>query len=533
MFKNYFYLNRFSQKLKSELKNVKIYNAFTQEKNKIFLNISSDQFPNRHLEISTDQNLPYILIKKEHHRAKKNTINFFEDYLADKIVDVNIAERDRIIKIICENSQFYFLLRGNQTNFILNNSEQLVGFKNIDNKNKLLSELKNTIFTNDFTIPDLNFNSLEEIKKEYPFINKDIRNEYFARVNENYDLAPEILQETIKEINESNIYVYTDDIELKSYFRPSSYKILGKPQNLKEFSNSLEALQNYVISNYKLSRENELKRNISKIVKKELSRLSHKLNDLKIRIEAGSKEEDYKHKADLLLSNIYRLKSDIKEIGLEDYTTGENITIQLDKKLTPQQNIDKYYDKARNEKINYKKSKELFALARQDYEYFLDINEKLENVTDIKSLQDIQKKIVPQKKNNANMNENIKFRQYRINDKYNIFVGRDSQSNDLLSVKFAKQNDYWFHARGLPGSHVVLRVENKKEAVPKDVLKKAASVAAFYSKAKTAKVAPVAYTFGKYVTKKKGMAPGQVIVNKEKVLLVKPEIPNGCEYIEE
>jgi predicted ribosome quality control (RQC) complex YloA/Tae2 family protein len=77
----------------------------------------------------------------------------------------------------------------------------------------------------------------------------------------------------------------------------------------------------------------------------------------------------------------------------------------------------------------------------------------------------------------------------------------------------------------------VLRVENTKEPVPKNILKKVASLAAFHSKAKTAGVVPVAYTFKKYVVKKKGDPVGTVRLLREDVLLVKPEIQSGCEYV--
>ncbi len=97
-----------------------------------------------------------------------------------------------------------------------------------------------------------------------------------------------------------------------------------------------------------------------------------------------------------------------------------------------------------------------------------------------------------------------KFKHYIIDGKYHLYVGKDSKNNDLLTTRFAKQNDYWFHARGSSGSHVVLRVENIKDPVPKNVLKKAAAIAAYHSKAKTAGVVPVAFTFKKYVVKKKG-----------------------------
>lgn len=99
-------------------------------------------------------------------------------------------------------------------------------------------------------------------------------------------------------------------------------------------------------------------------------------------------------------------------------------------------------------------------------------------------------------------------------------------------MKFAKQNDYWFHARSVAGSHVVLRIDNPKETVPKSILKNVASLAAYHSKAKTAGVVPVSYTFKKYVVKKKGMETGKVALLREAVLLVKPEIPDNCVYIQ-
>ena len=133
---------------------------------------------------------------------------------------------------------------------------------------------------------------------------------------------------------------------------------------------------------------------------------------------------------------------------------------------------------------------------------------------------------------NAKETQVFNFRHFLIDNKYHLYVGKDSKNNDLLTLKFAKQNDYWFHARSVSGSHAVLRVDNIKEAIPKSILKKAASIAGFYSKAKTSKVTPVTYTLKKYVVKKKGMEPGKVALLKENVLLVPPEIPIECVIID-
>ena len=153
----------------------------------------------------------------------------------------------------------------------------------------------------------------------------------------------------------------------------------------------------------------------------------------------------------------------------------------------------------------------------------------------IDEIESLHKKLIVKKEKIIKMDSGLKFKywHYVIENKYHVYIGRDSKSNDYLSIKFAKQNDYWFHARGLPGSHVVLRVDNIKEGIPKDIIKKAASLAGYHSKAKTAGSSPISYTFAKFVHKKKGMEPGKVLLQKEKTLLVKPEIPKNCELVDE
>ena len=86
----------------------------------------------------------------------------------------------------------------------------------------------------------------------------------------------------------------------------------------------------------------------------------------------------------------------------------------------------------------------------------------------------------------------------------------------------AAQNDYWFHAHGYPGAHVVLRKEGRKEEPSALTLREAASVAAYWSKGKTAKKVPVVYTLVKYVSKPRGGAPGQALMKREKTLMVEP-----------
>ena len=107
-----------------------------------------------------------------------------------------------------------------------------------------------------------------------------------------------------------------------------------------------------------------------------------------------------------------------------------------------------------------------------------------------------------------------------------MLAGKTDVDNDYLSLKRAKPNDYWFHVRGMPGSHVVLRA-GATEAPDRATLKGAAAVAAYYSKARHGGIVPVSCTQARYVTKPKGAKPGLVQIRKEITLKVRPALPQS------
>lgn len=114
--------------------------------------------------------------------------------------------------------------------------------------------------------------------------------------------------------------------------------------------------------------------------------------------------------------------------------------------------------------------------------------------------------------------------EYTLPGGWTVLAGKTDADNDYLSLKMAKPNDFWFHVRGMPGSHVVLRGK-KGEEPGKLLLKEAAAIAAYHSKAKKGGVTPVSYTQAKYVSKPRGAKQGTVNIRKESVLKVRPGIP--------
>jgi len=117
-------------------------------------------------------------------------------------------------------------------------------------------------------------------------------------------------------------------------------------------------------------------------------------------------------------------------------------------------------------------------------------------------------------------------REYRLEGGWILLVGQNDRDNDHLSLRMARPNDFWFHVRGMPGSHVVLRAR-RDETPDRLILSTAAAAAAYFSKARNGGVTAVSCTRARYVTKPRGAKPGTVSIRKETVYRVRPEPPDG------
>ena len=115
--------------------------------------------------------------------------------------------------------------------------------------------------------------------------------------------------------------------------------------------------------------------------------------------------------------------------------------------------------------------------------------------------------------------------EYVLTEGWIAMVGKTALDNDELSIRHASQKDHWFHVRGMPGGHVILRAEEGREP-DKGTLKEAAAIAAWHSKAKDAGQVAVSYTLARYVSKPKRSKAGLVSIKKEIVLKVRPGIPD-------
>ena len=119
----------------------------------------------------------------------------------------------------------------------------------------------------------------------------------------------------------------------------------------------------------------------------------------------------------------------------------------------------------------------------------------------------------------------MKILEYDLPGGFRVLVGKTDRDNDALSLKIARQDDYWLHVRGMPGSHVVLQAPEGVEA-DRRTLEQAAAIAAYYSKARNAGIVSVSCTRARYVSKPRGAKRGTVEIRKETVLKVRPKLPD-------
>jgi predicted ribosome quality control (RQC) complex YloA/Tae2 family protein len=537
MYKSYFFLNRIALELNSKLSDCIIKSIFSQEKDRLI--IQFEKHADNVIEFSVNHSEPYITYRKKYIRAKRNTIDIFPELLHKKILSVSIADDDRIIKFELENLKLFFAIRGKFTNLYLSDGSKIQSFKEEDDETLLNIKdefvKKNFInITNDIDPALITGLSIQSIREKFKFIGKELELEVKSIADEEEKHSKALLS-VLNNLKSSDIVLYTDtkNNELKIGF---DGLVIFNSYTKEYFGDLFDTLNEFLIRRIYLTKKNAKLKKIAVIADKELNRTLNRIEKLEQVIIKGPKDELFKKYANLILINLNKIETGAAQLICEDtFESGNQITIPLDNKILPQKNADKYFEKARNNLIEFNKSKELLNKVKVVLKRFQEMKKELNPQLPDERINIIMKELNIKDDDKLNKQDEYenKFKHYIISGKFHVYVGKDSRNNDLLTTKFAKQNDMWFHARAVSGSHVVLRTENKKEIIPKSVIKKAASLAAYYSKAKTAGIVPVSFTYKKYVVKRKGMPLGQVSLLKEDILLVKPEIPDECDIFQE
>ena len=193
--------------------------------------------------------------------------------------------------------------------------------------------------------------------------------------------------------------------------------------------------------------------------------------------------------------------------------------IKLKKDISPQKNAEVFYRKAKNQHIEIQRLQEVLEAKEKGIEKLKQQLHEFETIGELKTLRKtISSKGLADEK--EKQSAPLPFHEFEMSG-FKIWVGRNAQNNDILTFKYGFKEDLWLHAKDVAGSHVLIKYQSGKN-YPKDVIERAAQLAAYNSKRKTETLCPVIVTPKKFVRKRKGDPAGAVVVEREEVILVEP-----------
>ena len=267
---------------------------------------------------------------------------------------------------------------------------------------------------------------------------------------------------------------------------------------------------------------------LRKIVTTALER-NVKKYDLQLKqLKDSEKKEKYKLYGEMIQAYGYGLPEGAKELLAENYYDNNNIVkVPLDPTLSAMDNSKKYFDKYGKLKRTAEALNELIVQTKAQIDHLESIQNALDIATSADDLVQIKQEMAEYgfiKKNRFAKKEKIKSKpfHYRSTDGYDIYVGKNNYQNDELTFKFATGNDWWFHAKGMPGSHVIVKANN--EELPDRVFEEAGMLAGYYSKGRDSDKIEIDYLQKKNVKKPNGSAPGFVVYYTNYSLTIHPDI---------
>lgn len=266
---------------------------------------------------------------------------------------------------------------------------------------------------------------------------------------------------------------------------------------------------------------------LRKIVQTALER-NVKKYDLQLRqMEDTKKRETYKIYGELLTAYGYSIPAGSRSCEVNNYYTGEDISIPLDPLLSAIDNGKKYFEKYAKLKRTYEALSTLTLQVKEEIEYLesisnaLDIALKEEDLIQIKE-ELIETGYIKRKGHSKKQRFTSKPFHYISSDGFHMYVGKNNYQNEELTFKFAQGNDWWFHAKSVPGSHVIVKTEGKE--LPDRAFEEAGKLAAYYSKGRDQEKVEIDYTLKKNVKKPAGSKPGFVVYYTNYSLFIAADI---------
>ena len=536
-----FFLHHMVEELRTELLNghiQKINQPFDQE---LVLQIRSNRQSHR-LLLSAHPVFGRIQLTDttfENPAQPSTFIMVLRKYLQGAVIEsIEQIENDRIVEITVSNKNeigddiqatLIIEIMGKHSNILLVDKSS----------NKILEVIKHIGFSQNSyrtLLPGATYIAPPNTEALNPFTTKD---EKLFEILQTQELTTKNLQKLFQGLgrdtaNELENLLVNDKLSnFRNFFRQETKPCLtDKSFSCVPFSNKIEehfsSLSQLLDFFYKDKAERDrVKQQASELIRRvenELQKNRQKLKKQEKELQATENAEEFRQKGELLTTFLHQVPNDQDQVVLDNYYTNQPITIALDKALTPNQNAQKYFKRYQKLKEAVKYLTELIEETKATILY-LESVETVLNQAGLDEIAEIREELIQtgfiRRRQREKIQKRKKPEKYLASDgKTIILVGRNNLQNEELTFKIARKEELWFHAKDIPGSHVIISGNlNPSDEVKTD----AAELAAYFSKGRLSNLIQVDMIEVKKLNKPTGGKPGFVTYTGQKTLRVTPD----------
>ncbi len=296
---------------------------------------------------------------------------------------------------------------------------------------------------------------------------------------------------------------------------------------LQPYASVSALLEHYYAEKNTLTRIRQKSADLRRIVQTALER-NVKKYDLQLQqIKDTEKRDKYRVYGELINTYGYNVPEGSKSMEALNYYTNEMITIPLDPDQTPAENAKRYFDKYGKLKRTFEALSTLTKEVKAEIEHLESISTALDIALLEEDLVQIREELAASgyihKRGGKKEKVTSKPFHYMSSDGFHMYVGKNNYQNDELTFKFASGGDWWFHAKGMPGSHVIVKCEGA-DTLPDRTFEEAAKLAAYYSKGRGQEKVEIDYIQKKHVKKPNGAKPGFVVYYTNYSMMIDDDI---------
>lgn len=520
MHNNYYFLRLLAPALTQRLGGFRVVACFSQEKDELVLGLT-DGAAEFWLKAHLAGTQPLISLPEDFHRARQNSVDLLPELLGQEVQRVMVTPNDRVLQLQLRSGAVLWLkLFGPHANAVFYPADAAAPAQLFQQRFTADAALREATSRPEPTPAEVATHP--DPARLYPTLGEVPRHWLRQR---GYDAASPpgrvaLLQALLPLLHEPPaLYI----IRLDGRTRLSLLPVGEVEQTLPP--EPVAALRAFVpLLLGRGAYEAEL-RQLRQTLEKRADEATTSASMARKRLHELEHTANYRQTADLIMANLHQIPAGAAQVELLDfYQHDQPRLVKLKPTETPQRTAQNLYRKAKNQQIEQRQLQERIDRRETEALWCLERLEELPQLPDLRQLRTWRKQhgLDPAVQAKAATTE-LPFKVFE-DSGFTILVGRNAQNNDLLTQRYAHKDDLWLHAKDVSGSHVVIR-QRPGHPVPAPVVERAAQLAAWYSRRQNDSLCPVIVTPKKFVRKPKGAAPGQVAVEREKVVLVVPANP--------